>query len=121
MPGTYEGGKRAAKANLEKHGPDFYKRIGRLGGRKGTTGGFASPKVDANGMTGQQRASHYGRIGGSNSKPFSRTSKHICVAHNCTARGKYMSRNGSRKCFAHYVAERRRPHVRKAVSASSAV
>ena len=41
MAGTVSGGKKAAKKNLEKD-PDFYKRIGAIGGKKGRTGGFAA-------------------------------------------------------------------------------
>lgn len=40
MAGTEAGGKAAAKKNKERHGADFYARIGAKGGRKGTTGGF---------------------------------------------------------------------------------
>ena len=39
MAGTVEGGKKAAKKNLEKD-PNFYARIGAKGGKKGRTGGF---------------------------------------------------------------------------------
>ena len=42
MPGTIEGGHKAAKTNRDKYGKDFYARIGAVGGRKGTTGGFAA-------------------------------------------------------------------------------
>lgn len=42
MSGTKEGGKKAAEANKKRHGKDFYKRIGKAGGEKGTTGGFAA-------------------------------------------------------------------------------
>lgn len=41
MAGTVEGGKLAAKKNLERD-PDFYKRIGSIGGKNGHTGGFAA-------------------------------------------------------------------------------
>lgn len=41
MAGTIEGGKKAAAKNLAND-PDFYKRIGAIGGRNGHTGGFAS-------------------------------------------------------------------------------
>jgi len=34
MSGTREGGKKAAIANKERHGADYYKRIGALGGSK---------------------------------------------------------------------------------------
>lgn len=40
MAGTTEGGKKAAKKNIKNHGKDFYKRIGSMGGKNGTTGGF---------------------------------------------------------------------------------
>lgn len=40
MSGTLTGGKTAAQTNKERHGDDFYKRIGAMGGKKGTTGGF---------------------------------------------------------------------------------
>ena len=42
MPGTKIGGQKAAITNKKKHGEDFYKNIGRKGGRNGHTGGFAS-------------------------------------------------------------------------------
>jgi general stress protein YciG len=41
MPGTKEGGKKAAAKNLAKD-PSFYARIGAKGGRNGHTGGFAA-------------------------------------------------------------------------------
>ena len=41
MPGTISGGKKAAAKNLAKD-PDFYKKIGSIGGKNGTTGGFAA-------------------------------------------------------------------------------
>ena len=40
MSGTAKGGKLAAQKNKEKHGKDFYKKIGSMGGRNGHTGGF---------------------------------------------------------------------------------
>ncbi|HEY8999403.1 MAG TPA: hypothetical protein VIM53_03715 [Candidatus Saccharimonadales bacterium] len=64
MAGNPEGGKLAAKKNKEKHGADFYARIGAMGGRKGRTGGFASKIVDENGLTGQERARKFGAMGG---------------------------------------------------------
>ena len=42
MPGTVNGGKQAAETNKTKYGKDFYARIGAMGGKKGTTGGFAA-------------------------------------------------------------------------------
>ena len=42
MSGTREGGLKARNTNLEKHGKDFYRNIGRKGGQNGHTGGFAA-------------------------------------------------------------------------------
>ena len=42
MSGTKAGGIKAAKTNLERHGADFFKRIGKKGGQNGHTGGFAA-------------------------------------------------------------------------------
>ncbi|HEV2403337.1 MAG TPA: hypothetical protein VGS08_03990 [Candidatus Saccharimonadales bacterium] len=58
MAGTKRGGQAAAQTNKEKYGTDFYARIGRMGGQKGRTGGFAA------GEAGRERARKYGRIGG---------------------------------------------------------
>lgn len=41
MAGTKEGGRKAAMKNLQRD-PDFYAKIGRKGGKNGTTGGFAA-------------------------------------------------------------------------------
>jgi len=40
MSGTVEGGLKARDANIALYGKDYYARIGAIGGRKGTTGGF---------------------------------------------------------------------------------
>lgn len=55
MPGTKQGGLNAADTNKRKHGPDFYKRIGALGGAAGRTGGF---------YANRELASTAGRKGG---------------------------------------------------------
>ena len=41
MAGTKEGGRKAAKKNLQRD-PDFYAKIGAKGGKNGHTGGFAA-------------------------------------------------------------------------------
>jgi uncharacterized protein len=59
MVGTVDGGILAAKKNKARHGRDFYARIGRMGGKKGRTGGFAANK---------ELARKAGAIGGSLSR-----------------------------------------------------
>lgn len=59
MPGTKIGGARASKTNKERHGDDFYKRIGSIGGKNGTTGGF---------YANRELARVAGAIGGAKSK-----------------------------------------------------
>lgn len=68
MSGTVSGGKKAAQKNKELHGKDFYKEIGRKGGKRSTTGGFASQKVGKDGLTGVERAKLAGAKGGRKSK-----------------------------------------------------
>lgn len=59
MSGTLEGGRKAAKTNILKHGSDFYARIGSRGGKNGHTGGFYNDP---------ERAAMLGSIGGRKSK-----------------------------------------------------
>lgn len=40
MAGTKAGGRKASATNRQRHGDDFYARIGAKGGRNGHTGGF---------------------------------------------------------------------------------
>lgn len=61
MSGTIAGGRKAAKTNM-KNEPNFYSRIGAMGGKNGKTGGFAA------GEAGRERARIYGAIGGRKSK-----------------------------------------------------
>lgn len=64
MAGTRAGGLKAYQTNLQKYGPDFYKRIAAEGGKKGHTGGFASELVGDDGLTGYERARIAGQKGG---------------------------------------------------------
>lgn len=59
MAGTKIGGRRAAETNLKKYGKDFYKKIGSIGGKIGTTGGFHANR---------ELARIAGRMGGLKSK-----------------------------------------------------
>lgn len=58
MAGTVEGGRKATAKNLAND-PNFYKKIGRIGGRNGTAGGFAANR---------ELASGGGKIGGAKSR-----------------------------------------------------
>jgi general stress protein YciG len=88
MSGTITGGKLAAKTNKERHGDEFYKRIGSTGGAKPTTKskGFAA---------NHERAVMVGRLGGSISKrtkkaavTFEEASTEIEFTHTWSAIGK---------------------------------
>lgn len=55
MSGTLEGGKKAAATNKNRYGSDWYAKIGKIGGKNGHTGGFASmtpEKIKAAGRKG---------------------------------------------------------------------
>jgi general stress protein YciG len=59
MAGTKQGGQQTRETNYKRHGKDFYKKIGAIGGKKGGMKGFAlNPKL----------ASEAGKIGGSRGK-----------------------------------------------------
>lgn len=59
MAGTKQGGQQASRTNKAKYGDDFYAKIGALGGKKGTTGGF---------YANRELAREAGRIGGLKSR-----------------------------------------------------
>lgn len=67
MPGTIEGGRKAAITNKARHGAGFYKRIGAKGGAAGNTGGFAANRELA-------------RIAGAKGGRISRRRKNVGVA-----------------------------------------
>lgn len=68
MGGTKLGGKRAARTNRFRYGKNFYAIIGKVGGEKGKSGGFASLEIGEDGLTGPERARTAGSKGGSISK-----------------------------------------------------
>lgn len=59
MPGNKKGGQKAAATNKERHGNDFYARIGSKGGKWSGPKGFA---------LNPERAKLAGQIGGKISK-----------------------------------------------------
>jgi len=64
MAGTKIGGQKAKAKNIARE-PDFYRRIGGIGGRNGSRGkGFASEEVGKDGLTGKERAMIAGKKGG---------------------------------------------------------
>lgn len=67
MAGNCEGARKTVKKILARD-PDFYKRIGQIGGRKGHTGGFACTEVGEDGLTGAERAKVVGAKSGKISK-----------------------------------------------------
>ncbi|MDO8335729.1 MAG: hypothetical protein Q7T74_03030 [Candidatus Saccharibacteria bacterium] len=66
MPGTVQGGKKAADTNKKRHGKAFYARIGAIGGKRSNTGGFAA---------NPELASIAGRLGGTRSRRGKATKK----------------------------------------------
>jgi hypothetical protein len=68
VSGNKIGGLKVAQTNKRKYGEDYYVNIGRIGGKASNTGGFASNKVGADGLTGKERARLAGAVGGSKSK-----------------------------------------------------
>lgn len=68
MAGSSIGGLKAAQKNKERYGDDFYAKIGAIGGTRSKTGGFGSPNVGADGLTGRERAGIAGRVGGLKSR-----------------------------------------------------
>ena len=79
MSGTRAGGLKARATNLQRHGKDYYARIGKIGGTNGHTGGFNSDKVGADGLTGFERARIVGAKGGSISRRGKATYKKRAV------------------------------------------
>ena len=66
--GTKDGARKASITNRLKHGDDFYRRIGSIGGQRGTTGGYACLEKGADGLTGPERARISGAKGGAISR-----------------------------------------------------
>lgn len=63
MAGTKAGGRKAAATNKAKYGKDFYARIGQMGGKLGTTGGFYANRELA--RTAGQKGGRISRRGAS--------------------------------------------------------
>ena len=63
MSGTAEGAAKTKAKNLASD-PNYYSRIGSIGGKNSSNGGFASDVVGKDGLTGRERSRIAGRIGG---------------------------------------------------------
>ena len=68
MGQTKEGALKALATTYERHGRDFFQKIGHEGGKKSCAKGFASDNVGADGLTGRQRARIVGIVGGKKSR-----------------------------------------------------
>lgn len=65
MAGTKAGAKKAKKTNIERHGVDFFAKIGQSGGKvKGVKKGFAA---------NPERARAAGQVGGAKSRRGKKT------------------------------------------------
>lgn len=65
MSGNLEGGRKARDTNKERHGPDFYQKIGALGGTISKRGGFWYAKYV---LGDDEHAREAGRRGGITSR-----------------------------------------------------
>lgn len=63
MSGNKVGGEKTREKLLSKD-PDYYKKIGSIGGKKSVGGGFASKEIGNDGLTGYERARIVGKKGG---------------------------------------------------------
>jgi len=69
MAGSKIGGKKAAARNIEKYGPDFYKKIGTKGGAKGAGEDYQKGGSKASGFAANiELARKAGSKGGKTSK-----------------------------------------------------
>ena len=76
MPGTKKGGALARDTNRNRHGDDFYARIGAKGGaKKGVKKGFAANPA---------LAAKAGKLGGENTKRGPAKIKVVAVEVNAT-------------------------------------
>lgn len=64
MSGTRAGGLKTKAKVIARFGKDYYRQMGHIGGRNGTTGGFACLDTGADGLTGPERARVAGAKGG---------------------------------------------------------
>lgn len=68
MSGTLSGGKKAAKANIERYGKDYYSKLGRKGGKAKHTKprGFAANPALA--VTAGSKGGHLSKRGPAKNK-----------------------------------------------------
>lgn len=63
-------GRKAAETMMSRYGADYYKSIGALGGKAGTTGGF---------YVNRELARVVGSVGGKNGKPYTKKPRPVKV------------------------------------------
>lgn len=73
MAQTKEGALKARISLIERYGSEealrqHYSEIGGIGGARSKSGGFASTAIGDDGLTGPQRASRAGALGGAKSR-----------------------------------------------------
>lgn len=68
MAGTLAGGRKLSATIRAKYGENFWKERGAIGGRNSNNGGFATEKLNKNGLTGLEQARLSGAKGGRKSK-----------------------------------------------------
>lgn len=86
MSGSISGGKKTAEY-LKKQDPDFYRKLGRLGGRKKVPKGFA--KMD------KKKVAEAGRKGGSKSKRGNKVTVKVGKSYKTTPDNPIISRGPS--------------------------
>lgn len=91
MSGTAKGGVKLRETMIKKYGSEeAWKEIMRQkaskGGKNSNNGGFASKKRDSDGLSGADRASIYGAVGGRISRRTSKKPVYVPTKDNVVAK-----------------------------------
>ena len=98
MSGTKAGSQKAVATTKQKHGADFFKKIGKIGGQASGTGGFYG---------NPERASRAGKIGGKLGRRKAITP--FCTIEGCDKphKSRGLCRNHYRVWLYHNVTKKR--------------